>query len=378
MSAEPIEMHQDTAAVVVEAKADAAREIEPSGQPAEEEEEGSFTWHVLFWVLMSFAGLVLGVIYLVVKSSDDDCNHGTALPGDVTAPDDIDFADVVSIIYGYVPYVCGLACLVILFWRRTMWPLLLLLVGSVIVVLNEGLFKRVIAQDRPSGSCIHSKGMPSSHATLAITYWVLFNLEVLLKPHVTSTSSWTLHSKAAVLVAAWVLLLPVPFTRVVLKDHSWAQIGVGALIGTCVAVGWYLVLSYWAYKRLDKISDYLGKCKCCWGQGLFHHFTNDYYPPPPPDFRSSNQQDLRACRRVAHSLEDTDGATQQQDPELADSTQVVVQTSYDEPAHPSDPLSFSDKKVQTATARDPTAEATSPKSLLNQTSEPASGKWPVG
>ena len=69
-------------------------------------------------------------------------------------------------------------------FMRRMWPLQMLLLAGVIVILNEGVFKRIIKQDRPSESCLHSKGMPSSHAELSIGFWLYLHLEVpsSLKP----------------------------------------------------------------------------------------------------------------------------------------------------------------------------------------------------
>ena len=70
----------------------------------------------------------------------------------MTAPDDPDFGDVISMIYGYVPYVIGLVVCVLVvrlllreraldspccwgqFYRKTMWPVLILLLAGLIVV----------------------------------------------------------------------------------------------------------------------------------------------------------------------------------------------------------------------------------------------------
>ena len=70
-------------------------------------------------------------MYFVVKVNKSDCADGTALPGepillpkvehinadkyrsgDVTAPDDPSFGEVICVIYGFVPYVCLLGCVV--------------------------------------------------------------------------------------------------------------------------------------------------------------------------------------------------------------------------------------------------------------------------
>jgi len=264
----------------------------------DEDDHDAPKFTVIFWVLVMIAAFVLLVIYAVVKVDKSDCDHGTALPGDVTAPDDPDFGDVISMIYGYVPYVIGLVVCVLVFYRKTMWPVLILLLAGLIVIINEGFFKRVISQDRPDGSCLHSKGMPSSHAELSVGFFLYFHLECIFKPALTSTSYWTREHKIIVCGLTWFLLLPVPFTRVQLEDHSWEQVGVGALIGCSVAVGWYCLLNFWAYKHLDKVANLIGKCPCCkccapLRDGLFHGFTNDYYPAPPNEYVKKKQIKLR-------------------------------------------------------------------------------------
>eukprot|EP00658_Telonema_sp_P-2_P028915 TRINITY_DN22068_c0_g1_i12.p1 TRINITY_DN22068_c0_g1~~TRINITY_DN22068_c0_g1_i12.p1 ORF type:complete len:232 (+),score=39.55 TRINITY_DN22068_c0_g1_i12:763-1458(+) len=172
----------------------------------------------------------------------------------------------------------------------------MLLLAGLIVVINEGLFKRVISQDRPQGSCLSSKGMPSSHAELSIGLWWYIQLEVFFKKELTSTGCWSVHNKLVVVGVVYVLLLPVPFSRVVLHDHSWAQVGVGALVGATVGTLWFVLLLYKGHQYLDRLADFLAKCKCCWGQGLFHQFVNDYYPLPDASHISTHQQQLRRAR----------------------------------------------------------------------------------
>jgi len=251
---------------------------------------------IAFWILLCCTAFVLGIVYFIVKVNKSDCDDGTALPGDVTAPDSPNFGQVLAVMYGFVPYMCLLGCVVELFRRRSLWPILLMMMGACIVFVNEGIIKRIVSQDRPSGSCLESKGMPSSHAALATAYFVNLHLELIFKPQPSSTSlAWTVVHKAVVGALLWAMLFPVPFTRVALHDHSWAQIGVGALVGLCVGVGWFLFLTYYLYKHLDAISDLIGSCKCCWGEGLFHHFVNDYFPVP--EAASCNQSELREARK---------------------------------------------------------------------------------
>ena len=43
----------------------------------------------------------------------------------------------------------------------------------------------------------------------------------------------------------------------------------------------------------DTICDFIGKCGCGCGEGLFVGFVNDYFPLPPPERISLKQQKLR-------------------------------------------------------------------------------------
>eukprot|EP00656_Telonema_subtile_P050503 TRINITY_DN6556_c0_g2_i1.p1 TRINITY_DN6556_c0_g2~~TRINITY_DN6556_c0_g2_i1.p1 ORF type:complete len:359 (+),score=61.24 TRINITY_DN6556_c0_g2_i1:181-1257(+) len=268
---------------------------------------------LIFWSVVIVAGTVLGIVYFVVKTNKSECANGTALPGDVTAPDSPSFGEVLAVIWSFLPYACGLGLVVEVFRRRTMWPLLMLLMAGMIVVVNEGFFKRVISQDRPSGSCLSSKGMPSSHAELSIGFWWYFHLECFFKRHLTSTHAWTGKDKMTVMIAVYVLLLPVPFTRVVLHDHSWAQVGVGALVGAVIGTIWFVALWKWLYQHLDRLADLTGRCKCCWGEGLFHHFTNDFFPVPDESHLSDDQIKLREALFVGVPIADGSAADEPRD-----------------------------------------------------------------
>ena len=48
------------------------------------------------------------------------------------------------------------------------------------VALGELIFKRIVSSPRPARSCLHSCGMPSSHATLSIGYFTLMLLDALV------------------------------------------------------------------------------------------------------------------------------------------------------------------------------------------------------
>ena len=156
--------------------------------------------------------------------SKDDCDHGTALPGSITVPDNTTVLQWLAIVWSFLPYLLGVLVTLYVFCFRTLFALLLLMAASVMVCVNEGIVKHLISQARPEGSCLTSKGMPSSHAMLSVGFWWYFHLELLMKPHLTALHIWKPVHKAVVMVLVYLLLLPIPFSRVILEDHSWAQV----------------------------------------------------------------------------------------------------------------------------------------------------------
>lgn len=260
---------------------------------------------VTFWVALVLLATILAIIYTIVKVADDDCDHGTALPGSVTAPDDTDALQGFALVWSFLPYVVALAGAGFMFYRQTMWPMQIMMMTGLIVCLNEAVVKQIVSQSRPDGSCLHSNGMPSSHSELAAGTWVYFILELVLKEQILTEPRrrcWSQPATRTKWKAIWLSIItlicvPIPFSRVSLEDHSWSQIGVGALIGSAIAVGWFFMMNKWAYNHLDRIADLLQGCP----GGLLYHFTNDYYPIP--ENPTSNQNTCR--QRLLESDADT-------------------------------------------------------------------------
>merc|ERR1712093_505400 len=93
-------------------------------------------------------------------------------------------------------------------------------VTVLVMVVNEGMLKRILSQDRPAASCLLSKGMPSSHSALSIAWAVSI---------VRATSEHDLMRwYSAVLFA-------VPWARVQVGDHSIAQVVAGGAVGIATA-----------------------------------------------------------------------------------------------------------------------------------------------
>ena len=190
------------------------------------------------------------------------------MPLQVTLPNDPNFWQILAVFYGYVPWVIclfiGLAFLVYRGSRKLAVGLLPALTAGI----NE-LVKLGVNQSRPLGSCLTSKGMPSSHSAVSIGLFLYLILDAgyRIKPSgsgifgscksVGDTSVKML--KGALVLpfgsmtlkeffgygALWaVLLLPVPVARVLLNDHSPSQAMAGMLVGMLAAFLWFPLMLF--------------------------------------------------------------------------------------------------------------------------------------
>lgn len=90
----------------------------------------------------------------IAGSSDPyDANGGTSPTS---------FLSVVSILYSLVPYLLGFVYLVMFLAFGSLVSLTRFVVLGVIAAVNEGVFKQLVRQNRPEGSCLYflSFGMP--------------------------------------------------------------------------------------------------------------------------------------------------------------------------------------------------------------------------
>lgn len=174
------------------------------------------------------------------------------------------------------------------------------------VFFGELVWKPLLSHPRPVGSCVFTCGMPSSHATISMGFLTWMLLEGILRnkrrgtaiyapeaerPEETrrrAASYWedapptvriTLKERWKWCVVWAILLFPVPFSRVALYDHSWAQVTAGSFIGCFEAVMFYVLLNrFGAYLDVFLVENWClrnGKtCGIC-SNPFFH---NNYEP----------------------------------------------------------------------------------------------------
>ena len=203
-----------------------------------------------------------------------ECPYGFKLPFDVTWPDE-DRAEsfglegvqgnvvwiLLNVAYSYVPLAIMTVQFVRLLLKRGTRELCILTVLVFTFFLNEGILKHLIQSPRPEMSCCTSCGMPSSHSAFSASMWGFHMFELgwrlKLSPYdweeakesaqdvvQAAQRPWDeLHSVQCLLLFCWwsLLLVPVPFSRVILGDHSPPQVAVGSLVGLCSSTAVWLL-----------------------------------------------------------------------------------------------------------------------------------------
>jgi len=223
------------------------------------------------------------------------CPYGYRLKGfDVTIPSHTRLISVESacVFWGVMPFlVIGFSLLdaaisaVRLRGMGTKEMSFLVFVG-IMTGFNELVFKRLAMEPRPDRSCNHSCGFPSGHSMMSCGFFMLMFLDAVFRtmPRVPlnladareyelATSGrktifgWTLREIAVSDFRAWatfmplsrahtlnqadfccfalawgVLLLPVPFSRLVLNDHTPKQVLAGSALGMFEAMLYFGVI----------------------------------------------------------------------------------------------------------------------------------------
>ncbi|EER07244.1 hypothetical protein Pmar_PMAR020403 [Perkinsus marinus ATCC 50983] len=223
-------------------------------------------------------------------NSNSECPYGTHLAGDVTLPYNAGFLEGLSVMFGFVPYAAGIFFILITIWRRGLHEYSIIIFGIIVVASNEYGWKNIADQARPVGSCCTSCGMPSSHAVITTALWTIlaldFSYRVSQTPqgysggltsfvdrfraflhagHLLPTASVISEDHFVAAAGFWSLaLLPVPLSRIILKDHTSQQVFVAGIIGVVEGIIWFLLTLLLRVKT----ENYTGRR---WLRGCFIH-----------------------------------------------------------------------------------------------------------
>lgn len=299
------------------------------------------------------------------------CPFGRRLPVfDVTIPKDFKLFSVegMCVVWGIIPFgvigfgiVDTMICAFRLRGIGTRELTFLVFVG-LMVGLNEVVFKGIAREPRPDKSCNFSCGFPSGHSTMSAGFFMLMFLDAAYRtvPRVPMSeesaqafedSKKQTKNKATFLgltlrewivgdLRAWAtfmplsaahtlnqtdfawytfawafLLLPVPFSRLVLHDHSPKQVFAGATIGVAEATLFFVVIRH---GLLPKLNYRLGKRI---GRVLVHDFplpmievlSSAYYLLARLDEKTLDARDPELLEKVGRVRDELDWYMQELD-----------------------------------------------------------------
>ncbi|KAE9297368.1 hypothetical protein PF008_g23762 [Phytophthora fragariae] len=140
----------------------------------------------------------------------------------------VTFWEVVCTVYSMVPYLVLIAIIVEALLRsRCYTRVFAILLPILLTVLNTVILVKILGDcddcPRPRGSCLVSNGLPSGHATNAIGLWIWIVLETIVGVG-ERVRRWSVGRKAVAVFFATLVLVPVPYSRYFLGDHTALQV----------------------------------------------------------------------------------------------------------------------------------------------------------
>eukprot|EP00756_Hemistasia_phaeocysticola_P006110 Hpha_TRINITY_DN13687_c0_g1::TRINITY_DN13687_c0_g1_i1::g.122687::m.122687 len=171
---------------------------------------------------------------------------------DVSVPLNPSRLQQIAVFYSMLPWIGAVFWTLAAFTFRRTSLIVPLLWVMLLIVISEGFVKIVFPMDRPQGTCLHSKGMPSSHSAISVGMLVWCLLTTRTRRH----GSPVPLRKLIAFVGLCLVLVPVPFSRVYLHDHSWVQVIVGSILGsTCASI-----VALVCERKSDTLAAMLQRC----------------------------------------------------------------------------------------------------------------------
>lgn len=177
-----------------------------------------------------------------------NCPYGQAalIPfATLSIPKDSSFFEVIGVIYSATPFFAVLLNTILIVVRRRTMETGWLLYTTFSGVLALGI-KAIIRQPRPR-SCLLSCGMPSGHSVFAVGVWL-----VLLWDLVVQVPDITFNSRCCRLALLSLMMLPVPWARVEIGDHSLSQVLAGSSLGIFTAITWIFFIWPQLEKQIER------------------------------------------------------------------------------------------------------------------------------
>mmetsp|Transcript_46646 Transcript_46646/g.110920 ORF Transcript_46646/g.110920 Transcript_46646/m.110920 type:complete len:226 (-) Transcript_46646:26-703(-) len=184
---------------------------------------------------------------------DGQCPHGTriGLPGsDFTYPSQPTLVESIAVAYSAMPFMITTLLLVVLLTKRGLQEFTLLLLCPVIVDTFVTIARIFVLEPRPEGSCLLSCGAPSAHSMKAIGLLTVLLLEV-------ATRGAGGKEKLVGCMILTLLLGPVPWAGIVLKDHTLSQTFNSCILGGVLGLGYFACLRKLVLTRAVELANKL-------------------------------------------------------------------------------------------------------------------------
>jgi len=182
----------------------------------------------------------------------------------LTTPHNFDVKQFFAVFWSLVPYAVLAVMIFALFFTQRALLLNILILGLIMVILNEFAIKHIHEETRPSRSCLDSGGFPSGHAMIATLLLTWLTIETIIHP------GWSIRKKVLVIIGLFCVFGPCPPFRHPGGDHSWNQIAAGVIVGFVMAILIFLFSQFVVVRYLESIMK--------WRIMQFFHIQNDYRP----------------------------------------------------------------------------------------------------
>ena len=195
--------------------------------------------------------------------------RGAALPiVDVTIPGRASFLDGIAVCFSLMPLFLGILMVAGMIWTRKLSLLCAVFFWVALLVVCEVL-KGIVPGDRPFGSCAVSSGHGPTVVITAYAFLSWLTLEMVVQ----QPQLLRLY-KLGYVIAACMLLGPIPAARSRLRDHYALQLGIGIVIGLLAGVVWFLLMKFVIGGRVLRwIGVVKARVKCL----QFINIKNDYF-----------------------------------------------------------------------------------------------------
>ncbi|GAW78981.1 PAP2-like protein [Plasmodium gonderi] len=162
----------------------------------------------------------------------------------VTIRNTNDIMSVIATVYGYVPYLLCFLIFIGLILTFNKYLLCLSIIIPTQLGLNDLVLKQVLKMSRPINSALNSYGMPSGHSSFSFTILTFIFLHLLESKR----DKWNIITFILALIA----LLPIPWSRVHIEDHTFYQAIFGCLLGLFLGSVSYLIKRHYYKEKSSK------------------------------------------------------------------------------------------------------------------------------